>query len=386
MGVRGFFNVGRLFKLALLIAILFGVPNIGVAEMVRVTGRAALQSGNEAIARRTALEDALYQASLAGGAELDGFTVADHGVLTGDTILLRPSSKILDFQILRETRMQSYFEVTIDAYVGDQPQLGCSARPDVVLTAVRPQIYASAKTPLWMQDALARAHSQTLGVLSKAAKVKIVESDIDLARGNARQSTAVQAGFDYQSLLLGGASKAQAPAKKLSANARALHLKWVAEGASMRSGKVLVSVEAKVVDPAAPSRGRNIRLRHTLKLSPGTPWRALNVVARKDQESAALELSKTMGAGLVPILEELACAPLVARLSGIGKKQYRVQLGARDGLTRQSLAFAEGQGQAWTVFRVVELSQSSAIVAPMNASRAGVKLSGANVRFNAGRP
>jgi len=246
MGALGFVRVERLLGLVLLVALMLFAPNASKAEMVRVTGRAALQPGNDAAARRNALEDALYQASLAGGAELDGFTVADQGVLTGDTILLRPSSKILDFQVLRETRLQSHYEVTIDAYVGDQPQLGCSARPDVVLTAVRPQIYASAKTPLWMQDALERAHSQTLGILSRAAKVKIVQSDIDLARGAVRQKATVQAGFDYQSLLLGGARKTQMPAEKLSANARAIHLKWVAEGASMRSGKVLVTLAAKV--------------------------------------------------------------------------------------------------------------------------------------------
>ncbi len=386
MGTQGLLNTGRLFKSALLLTILLCAPSYSAAEMVRVTGRAALQSGNDAGARRNALEDALYQASLAGGAELDGFTVADQGVLTGDTILLRPSSKILDFQVLRETRLQSHYEVTIDAYVGGQLKLGCSTRPDVILTAVRPKIYASAKTPLWMQDALERAHSQTLKILGSAAKVMIVASDIDLARVGVRPTATVQAGFDYKALLSSGATKAQKPAAVLSKNARAVHLKWVAEGASMRSGKILVTLQAKVVDPAAPSRGRDIRLRHTLKLSPGTPWRALNVVARKDQESAANELSQTMGAGLVPLLEELACAPLVARLKGLGKHKYRVQLGARDGLTRQSLAFAEGNDQAWTVFRIVELSQSSAIIAPMNAARAGAKLTGAQVRFNVGRP
>ena len=373
-------------NVVLLGVLLSYAPNIVTAEMVRVTGRAALQSGNDTVARRYALEDALYQASLAGGAAVDGFTVVDKGILTGDTILLRPSSKILDFQILREAKLKSHFEVTIDAYVGEQPELGCSARPDIILTAVRPQIYASMKTPLWMTSALERAHSKTLAVLSKAAKIKIVESDVNLNQASVQRNAVVSANFDYQALLTGGARKAQSKPETLSKNARALQLKWTADGASMRTGKVAVTLEAKIVDPAAPSRGRDIRLGHTLMLSPGTPWRALNIIAQKDQESAAAALSKEMGAGLVPLLEELACAPLVGRLKSVGKKQYRVQLGTRDGLTRQSLAFAEGGGQAWTVFRIVELAQSSAVIAPMNASRSGTKLSGSQVRFSVGRP
>ena len=379
-------QVLKILNAFLLAVLLSYAPSVVAAEMVRVIGRAALQSGNDTVARRNALEDALYQASLAGGAALDGFTVVDTGILTGDTILLRPSSKILDFQILREAKLRSHFEVTIDAYVGEQPELGCSARPDIVLTAVRPQIYASMKTPLWMTSALERAHSKTLAVLSKASKIRIVESNINLNQGTVHRSAVVSADFDYQALLTGGARKAQAKPKTLSNNARALQLKWIADGASMRTGKVAVTLEAKIVDPAAPSRGRNIRLSHTLMLSPGTPWRALNIIAQKDQESSAAALSEKMGAGLVPLLEELACAPLVGRLKSVGKKQYRVQLGARDGLTLQSLAFAEGGGQTWTVFRIVELAQSSAIITPMNASRSGATLTGSQVRFSVGRP
>ena len=126
-----------------------------------------------------------------------------------------------------------------------------------------------------------------------------------------------------------------------------------------------------------------MRLRHTLKLTTDTPWRALNVLARKDQEAVAKVLSEKMGAQLSTVLEEFACAPLVAQLQSAGKGRFRVQLGARDGLTRQSLAFSEGGDQTWTVFRVVELAQSSAIIAPMNAARAAGRLTGAQVRFNA---
>ena len=94
--------------------VLLLVPQTSVAEMVRVTGRAALEAGNDTLMRRRALEDALYQASLAGGAEVDGFSLADQGVLAGEAVLLRPSSKILDFAVLREQKASSHYEVTIE--------------------------------------------------------------------------------------------------------------------------------------------------------------------------------------------------------------------------------------------------------------------------------
>ncbi|MEN8891818.1 MAG: flagellar assembly protein T N-terminal domain-containing protein [Planktotalea arctica] len=382
MTVLGFHR----FCILLCMSVLLLVPQTSAAEMVRVTGRAALEAGKDTLVRRRALEDALYQASLAGGAEVDGFSLADQGVLAGEAVLLRPSSRILDFAVLREQKASSHYEVTIEAYVGTQPDLGCSVRPDVVLTAVRPQVYASAKTPLWMKDALLLAHEETLAVLSGAAKTKITQSDISMRAVRAQPSVKVQSNFDYQTLLAGGATASQSGPTKLPENTRALELKWVADGMSMRARSVNVTLDARIIDAAAPSRGRTVRVTHKLKISPDTPWRALNVVSRKDQQGAAAELSEKMGAGVVPLLEQFACAPLVAPLQAAGKDRFRVELGARDGLTRQSLAFVEGRGQMWSVLRVVELAQSSAIVKPMNTARAGQNLLGASVRFNVGRP
>jgi len=352
-------------------------------DMVRVTGQAAVEAGDEALARRSALEDALYQAALAGGAQVDGFSVVDQGVLTGESILLRPSSRILDFAIVDEFKAGANYEVVIDAYVGTQPDLGCAVRPDVVLTAVRPHIHASMRTPLWMKGALEMAHDRTLDALGQTAKIRITRSNIDMGAGGHRAS-AVQDNFDYQTLLTGRASRAMAPVSKLPEDARGLQLRWSSDAARVNATRVTVSVEARIIDPAAPSRGKDMRLRHTIRLAPDTPWRALNVVARKDQDAVADALADHISAGLVPLLAQLPCAPLVAQLEPAGQDRFRVSLGARDGLTKQSLAFAEGRGQAWTVFRVTELAQSSAIISPMNAARAPDGLAGVSVRFSGG--
>ena len=352
-------------------------------DMVRVTGRAFVEAGKQDLARRTALEDALYQAALAGGAQVDGFSVVDQGVLTGDSILLRPSSRLLDFAIVEEYAAGSQYEVVIDAYVGTQPDLGCAVRPDVELIAVRPHIHASMRTPLWMKGALELAHDQTLDALGRTAKIKITRSNIDITpRG--RQASAVQDDFDYQTLLTGRATRAAAPVSQLPKDARGLQLRWSSDAARVNATRVTVTVEARILDPAAPSRAGGQRLRHTIRLAPDTPWRALNVVARKDQGAVADALAEHISAGLMPLLAQLPCAPLVAQLEPADEGSFRVSLGERDGLTKQSLAFAEGRGQAWTVFRVTELAQSSAIISPMNAARAPDGLVGVSVRFSGG--
>ena len=67
------------------------------------TGRAAIIS-NEHIdeTRARALEDALYSAALLGGAEIDGFSSVQAGSQLDDHFVVRPSSKIIDYDVVDE--------------------------------------------------------------------------------------------------------------------------------------------------------------------------------------------------------------------------------------------------------------------------------------------
>ncbi len=357
-------------------------PFAATAELVRVTGRAVLAANDIPGSRRRALEDALYLAAMKGGADIDAFSAVDMGVLTAESILLRASNRIVDFAVVDEFEGQSQYEVTIDAYVGERPKLGCAARPDLVLTVGVPKLRTTQQVPHWMGEALKLAHDKTVNVLRGAANVRIVDSTITL-EPKAEIASKVADGFDYQSLLTGQAARQDGGT--LPRNARGLHLSWSAQSASARAERVSVTLDARIVDPAAQARSRSLKLQKTVTLTHDTPWRALNVVTSKDWDSTANDLSRNFGDSLGTWLEQSACAPLVANLIAAGKGRYRVDLGGRDGLTRQSLAFVDGGESAWTVLRVVELAASSAIVAPMNPARAPSGLTGTQVHFNDGR-
>ena len=67
-------------------------------KLVTSTGRAAIISDEQIQETRSrALEDALYSAALLGGAEIDGFTSVQAGTQLDDHFVVRPSSKIIDF-------------------------------------------------------------------------------------------------------------------------------------------------------------------------------------------------------------------------------------------------------------------------------------------------
>ena len=88
--------------LVLLLGSTYLIANeLGYKEIIS-NGRAVIIEGNENLAKKRALEDALYMASLQGGAKIDGFSSVDKSTNLNETLLVRPSSTIKDFVILEE--------------------------------------------------------------------------------------------------------------------------------------------------------------------------------------------------------------------------------------------------------------------------------------------
>ena len=100
------------------------VPSVEAKEknlkLVTSTGRAAIISDEQMQETRSrALEDALYSAALLGGAEIDGFSSIQAGTQLDDHFVVRPSSKIVDYDILSEQSDDLHYAITIEAAVGE---------------------------------------------------------------------------------------------------------------------------------------------------------------------------------------------------------------------------------------------------------------------------
>ena len=373
----------RQMSLLALFVLLVLTAGPSFADMVRVTGRAAVTDNDTDRAQRYALEDALYLAALEGGADVSGFSMADNGVLTGESILMRPNSRILDYSVVSQGRSGHHYEVVIEAYVGAAPALGCAVRPAVHLIAGNPHIHVGPTAPLWAKEALELAHDATIAGLAATPQIQISARDISFATVE-QSGRKLPAGFDYNSLM-GGQPRVEASrSNQIPDTARGLHLSWHATAPGIQAATLTVTLQAQVLDPAAPGRAQQMSTSHVVAVSANTPFRTINVLARKDAHEVAKSVAANVSAELATWLGSYACAPLQGYLTAAGAGRFRIDLGSRDGLTHQSLAFAEDRGQPWTVFRIVELSPSHAILSPMNPRRAGAQLAGAQVRFDIG--
>ena len=112
---------------------LFGGQHAMAAEdqirVIQATGRAAIVAGEDVqIAKSRALEDALYQAALTGGAKINGFSAVQADTRLDDYFVVRPSNEIVDYAIIDELYDDLHYEVQIQAAVGKVEQTGCFSR------------------------------------------------------------------------------------------------------------------------------------------------------------------------------------------------------------------------------------------------------------------
>ena len=61
------------------------------------------------LARRRALEDALYLAALHGGAKINGFSAVNTDTSIQENLVVQPASQILDHNVISEQQTDTHF-------------------------------------------------------------------------------------------------------------------------------------------------------------------------------------------------------------------------------------------------------------------------------------
>ena len=136
------------------IAILFSSTILLAEEnslkLVNSTGRSVIIDNDEESAKKRALEDALYLASLQGGAKVDGFSSIDNKTNLSENLLVRPSSEIIDFKVLEESSDKTHYKIKIQAaLLFKESNINCSQREKIKLSFLKPHFIVSSELPAW---------------------------------------------------------------------------------------------------------------------------------------------------------------------------------------------------------------------------------------------
>ena len=165
-------------------------------------GRAVIVDGNEEVAKKRALDDALYLASLQGGAKIDGYSTVDTNTSLNENLLIRPSSSIKDFVILEESKDETHYSVKIKAIlVSLNSLLDCSARSNINLSYFKPNFVVSSKLPAQLQNLPLLISQKIFENLRRFDQISLKDStNFDF---NPKKFSALPVSLDYEAIVEG---------------------------------------------------------------------------------------------------------------------------------------------------------------------------------------
>ena len=346
-------------------------------RLVTVTGRAAIIH-EDALdeARDMALEDALYYATLKGGAKIDGFSSVDAQTNLNDMIVVRPASQLLDYSITNEMQDDTHYAVTVEAVVGDMLSSGCQNRPVSHVTLFRPVLQIAGDLPNWMSQ-LPNSLSQILAVrLSEQPSLRLRDArKVQIAAATTPDNPLNQ--YDYTQLTSGRVV--------MHAGDFAIHTKISLESQSKsklfsKTEYSIIVIESTVSDVSGQAATEQIKDEFKIQLGKKLPLRSLTVFSQETREEIKALVVSAAGVHAEKIAERLTCLPMTARLD-IQDGRLHAKLGRRQGLGRNHLAVAEGQQTPWTILRVAEARDNSVVLTPLDINRNIGDLAGVEVTF-----
>ena len=359
------------------VTIVAAMPVLAAGDIKRVeaVGQAvATGAASDARLRSRALQDALYQAALKGGASVNGYSVTSNAVLTSVVLVVRPDSQILDYRILEEKVTRSSARIAIQAYVGriDAPP-ACARRAVLDIALQRPQVALAASAPAWLiatEEVTAALLERDINALDGVTLVQA--SDV-----SSQSQSSLAAEFDYTSLTLGVLQNpgAGAQAKTLSTTISLSGIK----SSALKNG-LMVQVESKLFDPSLESAPLMRVETRELLLNRTTPIQLVNANSRATRQEILMQIGAMARDMARDMIVQRMCQSLSAKLV-LREGTLTAPFGRNDGLTRHHLAYTQGRDTPYEILEIEVLNDQSAEVRPLDSSRTSAFFAGQTVQF-----
>lgn len=350
-----------------------GLSQAAAATMtVEVTGQAAESGLGRSTTRLRALEAALIEAAIKGGADINGYAAASNGILVSDRLILRPASRILDYSVLSEVVEDGFYRVRVRAIVGDPPVPvtdHCARRAQLDIVSHPLRLRVDPMAPAWVDSLGPQLHDSIDAAIVSRPGVSLVRGG---GGGMPGRSAQVGRDMDYIALTRGTASN-PAPEGRLDYHA---DVQLQMQGRN----KLELVLLSRLVDTGSNTPRAQSRFAQTIRLDAGLPISGLNLLASPDRMVLVQKLLSGVDAQIQSMIDAYACRTLegVLLLSG---GRLTLPFGAKDGLTRHHLAFSEGKDTPYIIFEIDSLQAHSAVLRPIDQNRSAGSLAGIRVRF-----
>ena len=345
-------------------------------QFTTATGRAAItENVTEELARVRALEDALYLAALQGGAKINGFSAVATDTSVQDNFVIRPSSKILDYTILSENKIETQMEVTIRAAVGKLPDKKCQLSRPLNLTLYKPNTSIDMNVPAWIEVYHPNIFNEIVFSLNKNPSLSINNAmSVSLSPEKLRL---VDEKFDYSSLMspqvrVRTGDYAIVPILSLSSSDTGSRFST--------SRKIEMKLGFYVFDGGTYELFEKFEQSVSFEVDRIALFQSLADLDKKSRNDLIVIMMSLIEPLISEMITTLGCQTLKDTIY-LNAEQLTSQIGSNQGVKPNMLAVTSGKHTPWTMLRVVSVFANYALLEPLDKARKLTDLDGKKVEF-----
>ncbi len=360
-------------------------------KKISALGRIYIDNLSEDVARRRALEDALYMASLKGGASVDGFSSINSGTELTESVLVRPVTRIIDYNIISSKVKGEHYEVEIEAIIGnlDTPKSACYKRENVHLTEYKLKGSINTNIPPWMDEIPKLISDEISSNLLSSNRIDLRKLDSKSFRPN---DFTKDLSYDYASLTesdfrINAGDFAYVPSVKIYKTL--YEPEWRVGDKNLNSQnpalidtnslKLLIRLEVYTSD--SYKLAFTVDEEYLVPLSIDSGFESIRLLTRASRNSIREQVIKISRNLAEEIEKNILCQPLNAEIN-IVNKEILVPIGEKQGVKKNQLAVLDTKDtNDWVVLQVLETNYDTSILKPLNSEIEIASLIGMTAQF-----
>ncbi len=363
----------------LLVSTYLVANEIGYKEIFS-NGRAVIIDGNLDLAKKRALEDALYLASIQGGARVDGYSSVDSSTNLNETLLVRPSSTIKDFVIIDENVDESHYNVKIKAIlVSVNDFLNCSSRNFVNLTFLSSHFSISSRLPPWTSKLPNSISSEIKNNLNNIDFLNL--TDASKIYFNPNKVLKKSMSLDYNNLVEGKKNS-------LRNGEFAVHpiikLDYAKGRLNRISKEIMVDIILNIYEGPNFNLLDSMNYQFSLWAGNKTGYDFIDAFLRVSEDKLRDFVDSSVSKIQFRVLDKLKCQPLQAEIELVNNKLI-VPIGLNQGLKKGTVGFVSNSRDVimseWVVLTVSSSEENSAVVEPLNPLNKKENIKGKKIKF-----
>tara|TARA_E500000075_G_scaffold133834_1_gene148769 strand:+ start:540 stop:1718 length:1179 start_codon:yes stop_codon:yes gene_type:complete len=344
-------------------------------------GRAVIVDGNEELAKKRALDDALYLASLQAGAKIDGYSKVDTNTSLSENLLVRPSSSIKDFVILEESKNETHFKIKIQAIlVSEDDVLNCSARENVSLSFFKPNFIISSRLPARLQKLPGIISKNIYENINKFENINL--RDASNFSFNPVKFSSLPVSLDYEALVEGKTSALKTGEFGLHT---LIELKSSNNSMTRFINKLDVSLTINIYEGVNFNNIETLNYNFSVLLGAETGYQHIDGFYKIPYDKIKEIVQRSISKIQFRVKDELSCYPLEAKAELV-KGVLTVPLGFNQGVNIGKVGFASNNNpnhsmNDWVVLTVKKSSGDFSVIEPLNPQNKKENINGKIIRF-----